>query len=290
MTTVTADHMRAVARLAAVSRREHHSPFTRFDWPDAVPTDIWWMNPEYTTAHGTERQDDPRCVTLSQAETVNFFSLHVHGIRELMGEVAFRIHTPRFAPYSEYMHHFLGEENNHMWYFAEFCNRYWTGVYPPISVPPIGSTTVSEVWSDFIVFSRILIFEEVFDYYNARLGREASLPEIIREIHAAHHHDESRHVAFGKKLVADLFVEADAESAPADKDAAAAYVRNYIRYSINSLYNPRCYSDAGFDDVLTLRRSLLNDPARVAVHHDVMNRIDTFYRRLGLYDTPWDER
>ncbi|WP_067709253.1 diiron oxygenase [Nocardia yamanashiensis] len=277
-------------RLSELSRRGYYNPYTRFDWPPHVDRDSWWMDQEYLTVHGTrESLDTAAAIRLSQAETINFFSLHVHGIRELMGEVAVRIHTPRFRRASEYLHHFLGEENDHMWFFAEFCNRYWDGVYPAPAPSPIAATMNAGPWTDFVVFSRILVFEELFDYYNARLATSTAVPPIVAELHAAHHHDENRHVAFGKRLVEWLYTEALENDGGPGKAAVATYVKKYIEHSVASMYNPRCYAHAGVDNPLALRRRLLGDPARRQVHTDIMRRLDRFYLGLGLYEGSWDQ-
>ncbi|AYF76773.1 AurF domain containing protein [Nocardia yunnanensis] len=288
--TMSAKLDAVLERLSELSRRGYYNPYTRFDWPADVPRDSWWMDPEFLTVHGTDEiLDGDVSIRLSQAETINFFSLHVHGIRELMGEVAIRIHTPRYRRASEYLHHFLGEENDHMWFFAEFCNRYWDGVYPAAAPSPLAATTDADAgpWNDFVVFSRILIFEELFDYYNARLGTSTVVPPIVAELHNAHHHDENRHVAFGKRLVEWLYAEALENGGACGKPAVATYIKNYIEHSVASMYNPRCYAYAGVANPLALRRRLLGHPARRQVHSDIMRRLDRFYLRLGLYEGSW---
>ena len=40
---------------------------------------------------------------------------------ELLIEVMRRLHTPGYEIPTPYFHHFIGEENEHMWFFAEFC-------------------------------------------------------------------------------------------------------------------------------------------------------------------------
>ncbi|MFG2847123.1 diiron oxygenase [Kitasatospora sp. NPDC048296] len=277
-------------RLSEKSSRDFYNPYTKFSWPEAMAEGDWWMNPELLSVHGTGLvTDETSLKALARRETVNFFSLHVHGIRELMSEVARRIHTPRFAEYSGYLHHFIGEENAHMWFFAEFCNRYAGGVYPePAS--PLATKEAHGAWGDLLVFARILIFEEIFDYFNARLGRDPLLPEILRELHAAHHHDESRHVAFGKKFVKHLFDLACAEDQERGHDGRAGaeeYIKAYMTYSVQSLYNPRAYREAGIVEPLTVRRTALRHPVREEFHHRVMARVDRFFVAGGIFTTPW---
>ncbi|MFF1357760.1 diiron oxygenase [Streptomyces sp. NPDC058297] len=278
-----------VDRLTDKSVDDHYNPYTRFTWPDEMPAGSWWMSPEYLTVHGTGLVDDEDTLELlAQRETVNFFSLHVHGIRELMIEVAQRIHTPRFAAYSEYLHHFLGEENAHMWFFAEFCNRYAGGIYPE-SQAPLRQEDLDDGWNDVIVFSRIVIFEEIFDYFNSRMGKDDRLPPILRELHAVHHHDESRHVAFGKQFVKHLHERA-CETADGGAERRARieeYIKAYMTYSVRSLYNPDAYRDAGIAQPLKVRREAMSHPDRDPFHQKIMARVDRFFVNSGIFETAW---
>ncbi|MFE7779389.1 diiron oxygenase [Streptomyces sp. NPDC057445] len=275
-----------LARLSEKSRDEYYNPYTKFTWPDTVPEDQWWMNPDYLTVSGTGLIDDEKTLkALARYETVNFFSLHVHGIRELMIEVAKRIHTPDFAEYNEYLHHFIGEENAHMWFFAEFCHRYTGGIYPE-AASPLRREGFGNLWDDVIVFSRILIFEEIFDYYNSRMGKDQLIPDILREIHAAHHHDESRHVAFGKQLVKRLYDRALAAD-PDRREEIEKYVKDYMTYSVRSLYNPQIFRDCGVGNPLAVRREALSHPVREAFHVKLMTRVDRFFVAAGIFSTSW---
>ncbi|GAB2812417.1 hypothetical protein GCM10022221_07420 [Actinocorallia aurea] len=276
-----------VERLSAKSRHDHYNPYTRFAWPDRLDDDSWWMSPEHLTVHGTDLVDDENVLkALARRETVNFFSLHVHGIRELMIEVSRRIHTPRFGAFSEYLHHFIGEENAHMWFFAEFCGRYAGGIYPDTATPYHRAEFERE-WEDVVVFARILIFEEIFDYYNSRMGKDGRLPEILQELHAVHHHDESRHVAFGKQFLGHLYAHALERHGADRASEIEAYIKAYMAYSVRSLYNPYAYRDAGVPQPLEVRRQAMAHPVRAEVHRKVMTRIDRFFVGAGIFGTSW---
>src|SRR5437879_2825170 len=119
-------------RLTNKSIDDYYNPYKLFEWPESLPEQMWWMSPELTTTHGTEaarRLTQEQLYALSRHESVNFYSLNVHGIRELLIEVTRRIHTSGFETPSEFFHHFIGEENEHMWFFAEFCLRYGNKIY-----------------------------------------------------------------------------------------------------------------------------------------------------------------
>jgi hypothetical protein len=221
-------------------------------------------------------------LALTRYEAINFFSLNIHGIRELMSEVVMRIHDRTYANVSEFLHHFIGEENEHMWFFARFCLRYGGKLYP--AQPSLKADSVahlSPVAREMIVFARILIFEEIVDYYNANMATDPSLPDIAREINRVHHQDESRHVAFGRMVFTNLLAQV-VKRDPAEVPVVAEYLESYLQYSIGTLYDPAAYRDAGIPDALALRRRALAHPARIAAHDRVLKRTRAFLSKSGV--------
>ncbi|HEY1620464.1 MAG TPA: diiron oxygenase [Streptosporangiaceae bacterium] len=273
-------------RLSRVSREHRYDVHEIFDWPSSLPSGDYWMSPELTTTYGTSIWDDlaqDARIRLSQCEAVNFFSVNVHLIRDLIGEVADRIYVTRHPGLSEFFHDFIHEENSHMWFFARFCQLYGGKVYPVKKLAG-GPADGPEVIRDVVVFGRILIAEELCDVYNARMAGDTRLPPIARQINAVHHDDESRHIAFGRQMMRALHAEAVARATPDELKAAAQYLGRYVSVCLRSLYNPAMYADAGLADGHDIRRRLLADPARQAAHRDVMGRSVIFLSRLGLLD------
>ncbi|MFJ7152236.1 diiron oxygenase [Streptomyces sp. NPDC100445] len=270
-------------RLTTKAIDDYYNPYKLFEWPDSLPENMWWMSPELTTTHGTEaatRLTEKQLHTLSRYESINFYSLNVHGIRELLIEVTRRIHTPGFETPSEFFHHFIGEENEHMWFFAEFCLRYGKKIYRQ---PSGGSVEIprSDVES-LLVFVRILIFEELVDHFNSKMAVDDRLHETVRGINRIHHQDESRHIAFGRELVSALFENVKRTSSEAELEDIAAYLRRYMSYSFESLYNPQVYRDAGVENPLDLRRELLDSPARAEFEKSVFRKTTKFLEKTGL--------
>jgi hypothetical protein len=114
-------------KLTTSSIKNHYNVYQRFKWPDSLPADTLWMSPELLSVYGTpvmEQLDEPTLKRLTKWESINFYSLNVHGIRELIIEVTRRIHAAGYEVPSEFFHRFIGEENDHMWFFAQFCLRY----------------------------------------------------------------------------------------------------------------------------------------------------------------------
>ncbi|MFB9836542.1 diiron oxygenase [Actinoallomurus acaciae] len=262
----------------------YYNPYTIFDWPESIEPDKPWMSESLTTLAGTPMWDEltrEQQIALTKYEAINFFSLNIHGIRELMSEVVMRIHERTYANVSEFLHHFIGEENEHMWFFAQFCLRYGGKLYP--AQPTLQADSVSHlspVAREMIIFARILIFEEIVDYYNAHMATDESLPPIAREINRVHHQDESRHVAFGRMVFTNLLGQV-ANRDPDEVPVVAEYLENYLRYSIGTLYNPAAYRDAGIPDALALRRRALEHPARAEAHDQILKRTRKFLDKAG---------
>lgn len=275
----------AVDRLAAAAEDDYYNPYKTFEWPDSIPPGALWMSDDLVTVTGTAVAGElsrEQYLALAKWESVNFYSLNVHGIRELMMEVVARIHAPGYEIPTPFFHHFLGEENEHMWFFAEFCLRYGGKLYPNRAVAfPAGKQ--SELLDNFIVFSRILIFEQIVDHFNSRMAADTALPETIRAINRVHHQDESRHIAFGCQLVRALYERLQEAGDEAELRAARDYVKRYIDSSITQLYCIEAYRDAGIPEPYAFRNRVMADPAREAVHRAITARTTAFYRRIGLF-------
>nr|WP_308288143.1 diiron oxygenase [Streptomyces corallincola] len=271
-------------RLSTKAVDDYYNPYRLLEWPDSLPDDMWWMSPELTTTHGTAVAaglSEAQLRALSKYESLNFYSLNVHGIRDLLIEVTRRIHTSGYEEPSRFFHHFIGEENEHMWFFAEFCLRYGGRIYRQQPAGERAAPQRKETES-LLVFVRILVFEELVDHFNSLMARDTRLHDTVRAINRIHHQDESRHIAFGRELVGLLFEDVRRTADEGELDAVAAYVRRYMTYSFESLYNPRVYRDAGLDDPLGVRRKLLDSPERAELERSVFHRTRTYLERTGL--------
>ncbi|MGW0770444.1 diiron oxygenase [Streptomyces sp. NPDC002676] len=274
-----------LGRLEQMAESGYYNPYTAFEWPDAIPSDEPWMSESLTTLAGTEMWDEltrEQQLALTRFEAINFFSLNIHGIRELLSEVVMRIHERTYADVSEFLHHFIGEENEHMWFFAQFCLRYGGKLYP--AQPTLQADSVehlSPLARELIVFARVLIFEEIVDHFNAHMATDMALPHIAREVNRVHHQDESRHVAFGRMMFTNLLEQVTRRD-PDEVPLVAEYLENYLQYSIATLYNPAAYRDAGIPDALALRRRALEHPARQEAHEQILKRTRRFLAKSGV--------
>lgn len=272
-----------LSRLNTMAIEDYYNPYQMFDWPDSLPQEMWWMSPELTTTYGTEVAAElsrEQLHRLSKYESVNFYSLNVHGIRELLIEVTGRIHTDEFATPSEFFHHFIGEENEHMWFFAQFCQRYGGKIYKQ---PRGGAETIPPSnAASLLVFARILIFEELVDHFNSTMALDERLDDTIRKINRIHHQDESRHIAFGRELVRVLYDGFREQATPEELTQVSDYLKRYMTYSFESLFSPQVYKDAGIPGPLEVRRRLLTGPRRPEFEAQVFRKTRSFLTKHGL--------
>lgn len=287
-TTVNADArlQDVLGRLVAKSEEDYYNPYRLFQWPESLPEHQYWMSPELMSSHGTEAEKSltkSQLHAISKWESISFYSLNVHGIRELLLELVGRIYTDGFAVPSEYFHHVIGEENEHMWFFATFCLKYGGKVY---SSKAFGGLTDDGHDTDalhFLVFARLLFFEEIVDFYNKTMGSDDRLHPTIQQLNSVHHQDESRHIAFGRQIVHLLHQRLRETKTDDELRQLELYLKRYLRYSLDSLVNPAAYRDAGVPDPYRFREEVLADPRHREFERSALKRTMSFLTSKQIF-------
>jgi hypothetical protein len=233
-----------------------------------------------------EQLSETQLRQLSKWESINFYSINVHGIRELLVEVSKRLHAPDYELFAEFFHRFLGEENDHMWFFAQFCLRYGGKLYPDKTLKfPVSPELSEPNIETFLIFSRILIFEEIVDHFNMCMGKDTALHPLIQQINSVHHEDESRHIAGGREIVKALYGKLISTRSAEKRGALGKYLKSYMKTSVESLYNPAAYRDAGLPDPFKCRNEVIKLPERKEHHRRFTQRTVKFLNRLdGLVE------
>jgi hypothetical protein len=238
-----------VDRLSALSRRDYQNPYRTAEWPATVdPEGAWFSSPELLSLYGTPffgQLSEAGRRRLSFHEAANFYSLNIHGEKTLMRGLATRLYRRDLLDVAPYLHHFLDEENKHSVYFGGFCTRY-ARIYPSRQLE--FTKKEHRDLDDFLFFGKVLIFENLADYYNVRQARDRRLEPIARFINHNHHVEESRHLAFGRRLVTALWEASAPGWDEATKSAARDHLEQFFVASWREYYNPDVYADAGFDD------------------------------------------
>jgi len=250
------------AQLCEASEKKYVNPYEYLDWPGSVERERWYTSPELVSLHGTaawDALDEPARMRLSFFEAVNFFSLNIHGEKALIEGLAHRLYAGGREGHSDYLHHFLDEENKHMVYFGGFCSRYAGKVYRDRKVAFPREYAPGE--EDFLFYAKVMIFEEIVDVYNVRMSKDERLEPIARRINLIHHLEETRHLAFGRAITSELFERHAPGWSEETRRSVAEYLASYLRATWKEYWNPDVYADAGLPDPYAIARAAFDDPA-----------------------------
>ena len=270
-------------RLCRISQEHFIDPFSRLEWPESLQHDQWFMSPELISLHGTrhfEALDQGQRQKLSFFELVNFFSINIHGERLLIEGLAKRLYRKNTETVSPYLHHFIDEENKHMFYFGRFCNQYAGKVYEEKKFSIEREYADGE--EEFLFFARVMLFEELVDIYNRRMAKDRQLVPIAREINWLHHFEEARHLVFGRRIVEELFESHAGGWQPEVRERIGDELVHFLDATWKEFFNPEVYKDAGLPDAYGLRRDLLADETVEARRKTLSERCARTLYKVGL--------
>jgi hypothetical protein len=272
------------ARLTQASRRQLWDVHTHFQWPEQLDEAAWWMPPELISLHGTEtweQLDSDARLRLSRFEIGNFFSLVLQGERPLVQGLIHRIHAKDSTwDVTDYLHHFVDEENKHMVMFGEFCRRYIGKVYPEKKVALSRKYAKGE--EDVVFFCKVMVVEEYGDFYNVAIERDERVEPFVREMNRMHHVDEARHLAFGRRYLAEIFDRNAAGWSEETLVGLRTWLAQYLKASWADYYNPAAYKDAGIEDAYAARQAALAHPACAEHRKRASAKLVTYFLKTGL--------
>jgi hypothetical protein len=278
------------ARLTQASRRQLWDVHTHFAWPERLDETAWWMPPELISLYGTptwDGLDQAARLRLSRYEIGNFFSLVLQGERPLVQGLIHRIHGKSGTwDITDYLHHFVDEENKHMVMFGEFCRRYVGKVYPEKKIALSRKFAPGE--EDIVFFCKVMVVEEYGDYYNVAIERDERVDPTVREVNRVHHVDEARHLAFGRRYLAELFDQHAAKWPAETITGLRSWLAQYLKASWADYYNPAAYKDAGIEDAYAVRQAALAHPACVAQRKRASEKLVNYFLKTGLL-SEWPE-
>lgn len=198
---------RLAGQLTKASREQAWDVYTYFDWPESLEQDAWLMSPELCSLYGTPMWDElteEQQKKLSLYEIGNFFSLTLQGERPLVAGMSDLLYQTKVSPQAtEYLHHFIDEENKHMVMFGMFCRRYLGKVYPEKKIALPRTWAKGEEAVAF--FCKVMVVEELGDYYNVVMMRDKRIHPLVQELNFVHHRDEARHLGFGREHTKELW-------------------------------------------------------------------------------------
>jgi para-aminobenzoate N-oxygenase AurF len=274
-------------RLSHLSQRSYQNPYTELAaWPAEVePERDWFGSPEYVSLYGTPAWDglaEPSRRRLAFLEAANFFSINIHGEKGLMQGLAERLYRKDLLSVSEYLHHFLDEENKHSIYFGAFCTRY-AKVYRSRQFTFADRPGPRDI-EDFLFFAKTMIFEEIVDRYNWVQARDERLHPVARFINHNHHFEESRHLIFGRRLVKALWDAClpywDEETVTGLRD----YLGQFFVASWREYYNPDVYADIGLEDPWAVAEQAWCAPAQRRHRRAVSTKVLHYLTTNGILE------
>jgi hypothetical protein len=276
----------SIERLAAhLSIVSESTPIQKIEWPAELDRDAWFMSPELLSLYATDiwnELDESARKRVSFFEAVNFFSLNIYGEKPLVSGLAQRIYSLGYNTVSPYIHHFLGEENRHMEYFGRFCRTYAGKIYPEkrFSLP----VEFAPGEEDVQFFAQTVIFEMVADYYNVAIGADERVVPVARHINQLHHWDESRHLVFGRKILAELWEAFSKEWDAATRAQVSNNILAFLTTTWRQYYNPDVYRDAGIADPYEAMDIAWTSPGRAAFRAGVEVKIRAALDRAGVIE------
>jgi hypothetical protein len=236
-----------------------------------------------------ETLSDEQKWRLGLLETINFFSLNIHGERALVRDLVGRLYkkTPLGGSraVNEYLQHFIHEENAHTFMLAGYCHRFGEGVMQDLSVT-VDSPALSPVGDELLAFGRTLILESFLDYLNCAAMRDDGLDPTVRDVHRFHHIDEARHMSFDKEVVKWCVGVLQAEGKEDELKAITSSLLAYGSYAFRRLASASVYKAIGIAEATEVVWEVAAEPRRLAISQDWLSSGRRFLQKVGLNPIP----
>jgi len=277
-------------RLSAKSRELMYDVYKRFEWSEELGADQLGMSPELTTLYGTEFWDgltDEQIRRLTICETGNLFANTLHGERALVAGLSDQLYGKKHSPeVTDYLHHFLDEENKHMVMFGLYCRKYVGRVYPEKKLS-FGNKEMGPGEDLIGFYAMAMVVEDFGDYFNIRTMKDDRCDPLVRDISQLHHMDESRHLAFDRAYLTDLCEQWLPEWDEAQKLKFSTWLGGFMKSNFATYYNPAIYKDIGLDGHFKARRAAMEQPYQKELRAKVADKLTRFFSKIGLLlETP----
>jgi hypothetical protein len=164
--------------------------------------------------------------------------------------------------------------------FGEFLRRYVGKVYPDKKI--ILPRKLAKGEEDVAFYCKVMVVEELGDYYNVAIQTDDRIEPIVREINRVHHIDEARHLAFGRSFLAEIFERHRASWSEEMLVAFRGWLAEYLKSSWGDYYNPTMYRDAGLPNDYQVRQTALAHPVCIEHRKRVSNKLVTYFIKTGL--------
>ena len=275
------------ARLNAKSREGFYDVYESFDWPEELAADYLAVPLEYTTLYGTEvwsDLNDEQKRKLTITDTANLYANTLNGERLLVSGLSSQLYGKAApAEITDYLHHFLDEENKHMIMFGVFCRKYIGRVYPEkkFSFEERKYAPGEELLR---FYAQAMVVEAYGDFYNVRAMNDDQCDPLVRDISRVHHVDEARHLAFDRAYITELA----AQHLPGwDDDTLKdfrTWLAEYMRVNWLTFYNPAAYKDAGIEAPYEAAKIAMASEYQTDLREKISAGVVKFFMKCGLLD------
>jgi len=277
------DVSQVAQRLSAQSVKGYYNPYELLQFPEKIEMNQWFTSPELTSLFGSDEYEalsEEQKQKLSFFEAVNFFSLNIHGEKSLLEGLTKRLYDEAPSEVTDYLHHFVDEENKHMYYFGTFCQKYAGKIYPDrkLNFPREYATGEEE----FLFFVKVFVFEEIVDFYNVTAARDERVMTLSREINRNHHDDEVRHLAFGRVMLKELFETHSSQWTKETLQGVRDYIKAYYLTTWREYYNPDIYVDVGLAKPYELAEKVFESPAAKAHRQKASKASLQYLQKIGI--------
>jgi len=250
--------MKFISKLSEKAIKNKLSPLDDLPWGgETPPTDKYWLPTEMISIRDTDEYKnltEENKIKLSQLEFSLICSISASGEKEVVANMAKRMLKSKYKEFRKYFYHFIEEENNHIYMFSEFCEKY--GKFFPILYPYVNQNMwKSKQIEDLLVFVHVLIFEELGQGLNECIyDTEDDIPILVKEINKYHILDESRHISFGKKLISEFAKSIKDTSSESEWRKLQYHILEYLETRHLDYFNSKIYKSVGIENALELKR------------------------------------
>lgn len=273
-----------LGRITKLNQLSGESIIDSFDWPDSLSDDVYWMPEELLSTFGTdfhEKLSDEKKIELSKVELLRFFSENVHGEIYLLRQLLQKYSEGYFNNTSEFIHHFMKEEGEHIQVFSEFCRRYGE-LYTDKRIDLGGAD--EPIVESLLFFCRVLIFENHVDFINQKIATAKNIPSIINDLNRYHCEDEARHVAFGMLMVKNHYQQLLDNHSAEVVEEVNLYIEQYILSTLELFYSSKTYEEVGFDNPEATRIDIMSSTGRSEFHKIWLKRSCKVFYQLGVFN------
>ncbi|NOX51641.1 MAG: diiron oxygenase [Gammaproteobacteria bacterium] len=278
-------------RLSTLSRDQFYDVYKRFDWPTELAHDSFAMSPEITTLYGTNvwsSLNDEQKRKLTICETATLFSNTLNGEKLLVAGLSKQLYSgARATPeITEYLHHFIDEENKHMIMFGIFCNKYVGRIYPDKKFATAKDYAPGEELLSF--YALAMVVEAYGDYYNVQVMKDDRCDPLVRDISRVHHLDEARHLSFDRAYLRELAAEYLPTWDEPTLTNFQQWLAGFMRVNWVTFYNPAAYRDAGIPEPYEVQKIALASPTQAALREKISAGVVKFFQKIGLLNAKPD--